>query len=305
MRKLFLSGFADEAANDLTGQINALKALNWKYLEARSINGVNIHELDEDAFEKACSTLEEAGIKINCFGSTIANWGTSVDSDFETTMITVKRAITRMLRLNVPLIRIMSYAVICDENKRPLPDQKEEQRFEQLRKITDAFLEAGITPVHENCFNYGGMSWEHTLKMLNAVPDLKLVYDTGNPGLTPDFRKPYPYPNQDSWEAWEHLKSHVVHIHIKDGRRDPKSGEESYFYPGEGDCEVKKILSDVISNGYKGSFTIEPHLASVFHDASVKSDPMFRFNTFVEYGKRTEELFRSIGYTVQDGSVWV
>ena len=305
MKELFLSGFADEAANDLPGQIKALKTLGWKYLEARSIDGVNIHELDEPAFEKAYLALEEAGIKINCFGSTIANWGTPVDSDFETTMTTVKRAITRMRRLNVPLIRIMSYAVICEENKRPLPDQKEEQRFEQLRKITGAFIDAGITPVHENCFNYGGMSWEHTLKMLDAVPGLKLVYDTGNPGLTPDFRKPYPYPNQDSWETWEHLKAHVVHIHIKDGRRDSQTGEESYFYPGEGDCEVKKILQDALAIGYTGSFTIEPHMAAVFHNASVQSGPELRFNTFVEYGKRTEELFRSIGCTVRDGAVYV
>ena len=209
-----------------------------------------------------------------------------------------------MQRLEVPLIRIMSYAVICDAEKRPLPDQKEEKRFEQLRKICGAFLDAGITPVHENCFNYGGMSWEHTLKMLDAVPGLKLVYDTGNPGLTTDFRKPYPYPNQDSWEAWEHLKDHVVHIHIKDGRRDPQSGEESYFFPGEGDCEVKKTLKDAVSSGYSGSFTIEPHMAAVFHDDSVKNSPEHRFNNFVEYGKKTEELFRSIGYTVRSGAVY-
>jgi len=303
-RALFLSGFADEAANDLAGQIKALKTLGWKYLEARSIDGVNIHELDDQAFEKACTALEAEGIKINCFGSTIANWGTSVDSDFEKTMNTVKRAISRMQRLNVPLIRIMSYSVICDEKKRPLPDQKEEKRFRQLREICGAFLEAGITPVHENCFNYGGMSWEHTIKMLEAVPGLKLVYDTGNPGLTPDFRKPYPYPNQDSLEVWEKLKAHVVHIHIKDGRRDPASGEETYFYPGEGDCEVKKILADAIHSGYNGSFTIEPHMASVFHDASVQSSPEHRLNNFIEYGKKTGELFRNIGCTVKNGAVY-
>ena len=304
MRELFLSGFTDEAADDLEGQVKALKTLGWKYFEARSINGLNIHDLDGAAFEKVYSTLEKTGIKINCFGSTIANWGSSVDGDFEATMTTVRRAIERMKRLAVPLIRIMSYAVICDEQKRPLPDQKEEMRFEQLRKICGAFLDAGITPVHENCFNYGGMSWEHTLRMLDAVPGLKLVYDTGNPGLTPDFRKPYPYPNQDSFEAWENLKAHVVHIHIKDGRRDPQTGEECYFFPGEGDCEVKKTLSDAVSGGYSGSFTIEPHMAAVFHDASVQSSPEHRFNTFVEYGKRTEEIFRGIGCTVRDGAAY-
>jgi sugar phosphate isomerase/epimerase len=145
------------------------------------------------------------------------------------------------------------------------------------------------------------MSWEHTLKMLEAVPGLKLVYDTGNPGLTPDFRKPYPYPNQDSLEVWEHLKAHVVHIHIKDGRRNSSTGEETYFFPGEGDCEVKKILGDAVSTGYSGNCTIEPHMAAVFHDRAVQSSPELRFNNFIEYGKRTEALFQDMGCAVRDG----
>jgi sugar phosphate isomerase/epimerase len=300
---LFLSGFADEAADDLAGQIRALKALGWTRLEARSIDGVNIHDMDDRAFDEACAALERAGVGINCFGSTIANWGTGVDCDFSALMAAVKRALARMKRLEVPLVRIMSFAVICDEKKRPLPDQREAERFARLRRICAPFLEAGITPVHENCFNYGGMSWEHTLKMLDAVPGMKLVYDTGNPGLTPDFRKPWPWPNQNSLEAWERLKAHVVHIHIKDGRRDPETGEETYFYPGEGDCEVKKILADALASGYSGGFTIEPHMASVFHDTSVKSSPERRFENFIEYGRRTEELFRELGCTAQDGAL--
>jgi sugar phosphate isomerase/epimerase len=299
----YLSGFADEAADDLTGQIRALKALGWQYLEARSIDGVNIHDMDERVFDEASAVLEKAGIRINCFGSTIANWGTAVDCDLSALMDLVRRALVRMKRLEVPLIRIMSFAVLCDEKKRPLPDQREAERFDRLRRICAPFLEAGITPVHENCFNYGGMSWEHTLKMLDAVPGMKLVYDTGNPGLTPDFRRAWPYPNQNSLEVWEHLKPHVAHIHIKDGRRDPKTGVETYFYPGEGDCEVKKILADALASGYSGGFTIEPHMASVFHDASVKSSPEQRFENFVEYGRRTGELFRELGCTVREGAV--
>jgi sugar phosphate isomerase/epimerase len=301
---LFLSGFADEAADDIAGQIRAVKALGWSYIEARSIEGVNIHDLSEDAFDRVYAALDEAGIGINCFGSTIANWGTKVDDDFAATLAAVDRAVIRMKKLKVPFIRIMSYAVICDEDGRPLPDQKESERFARLQEICAPILDAGITPVHENCFNYGGMSWEHTLKMLHAVPGLKLVYDTGNPCLTPDFRKSRPYPNQDSVEVWEHLKSHVVHLHIKDGRRNPQSGEETYFFPGEGDCEMKKILADVLARGYTGSFTIEPHMAAVFHDRSVRSSPEHRFNNFVEYGRRTEEIFRSLGCKVGDGMVY-
>jgi hypothetical protein len=38
-----------------------------------------------------------------------------------------------------------------------------------VREVTGRFLEAGITPVHENCMNYGGMSWRHALELLDKV----------------------------------------------------------------------------------------------------------------------------------------
>ncbi|MCL2318958.1 MAG: sugar phosphate isomerase/epimerase [Treponema sp.] len=304
MRGLSLCGFADEAADNLAGQIKVLNALGWKYLEARYIDGFNINDLDEQAFEQVCAALENTEIKINCLGSSIANHATQVDSDFESTMATVKRAIKRMQRLRIPYIRIMSYAVIYGENKRPLADQKEQKRFEQLRKICGAFLDAGLTPLHENAYNYGSMSWEHTLKLLDAVPGLKLIYDTADSGITPDFRKSYPYPNQDCWEVWEHTKAHVLHIHIKDACRDPETDTKTYLYPGWGDCDVRRILADAISSGYSGNFSIEPHMVSGIHDSSEKSSPAYRSNNFIEYGKITEDLFRGIGCTIRDGTIY-
>jgi sugar phosphate isomerase/epimerase len=301
-RTMLLSGFADEAGDGIAVQIEATKALGWSNIEARSIDGVNIHDLSEDAFEEVRVSLEKAGIHVNCFGSTIANWGRRVDEDFAATLQTVDRAILRMKAFNVHLVRIMSYAILCDASGRALSDQKENERFAKLREICARFLDAKITPVHENCFNFGGMSWEHTLRLLDAVPGLKLVYDTGNPGLTSDFRKPFPYPNQDSWEAWQHLKSHVVHIHVKDGRRDPKNGEEKYFFPGEGDCQVAKVLGNAIAIGYSGGLTIEPHMTVVFHDAHIRSSAEARFANYVEYGRRTEEMLRSLGCTVRSGT---
>ncbi|MBV5346377.1 MAG: TIM barrel protein, partial [Rhodoferax sp.] len=195
-----LSGFADEASDGIDGQIEVTRALGWSFIEARSIDHINIHDLSEPAFEEVRRKLDASGIRINCFGSTIANWSKSVDEAFGETLATVERAIRRMKVLDVPYVRIMSYAILTDEMGRALADQKKEERFRRLREICARFLDAGITPVHENCFNFGGMSWEHSLEMLAAVPGLKLVFDTGNPGLTPDFRKPFPYPNQDARE---------------------------------------------------------------------------------------------------------
>jgi len=304
MRQFFLSGITDEAADDLEGQIRIIKSLGWKYIEARKIDGINIHDVDDAAFDKIHAALDKAKIRVNCFGSTIANHNTPVDSDFEATMAVVKRAITRMHRLKVPFIRIMSCAVLRDKDGRALADQKEEKRFEQLRKICGTFLDAGISPLHENAFNYGSMSWEHTLKVLDAVPGLKLVFDTGDSGVTPDYRKPYPYPIQNNWEVWEHVKAHVLHIHIKDACWDSQNEKKIFLYPGMGDCEVKSILSDAISSGYSGKFTIEPNMITGLYDESKKSSPEYRTKLFIGYGNITEDLFRSIGCDVRDGAVY-
>ncbi|MDR0441096.1 MAG: sugar phosphate isomerase/epimerase, partial [Candidatus Accumulibacter sp.] len=219
-----LSGFADEAANSIDGQIEATRTLGWSCIEVSGVDGVNIHDLSDADFDAVRRKLDDAGIRVNCFGSTIANWNKSVDEPFDETRAAVERAIRRMRALGTSLIRIMSYAILVDEHARALADQKKEARFRRLREICSRFLDAGLTPVHENCMNYGGMSWEHSLEMLAAVPGLKLVYDTGNPGITPDFRKPFPYPNQDARECYEKLRDHVVHVHIKDGVRDPETG---------------------------------------------------------------------------------
>ena len=72
---MYYTGFADEASVGLDGQIKATKALGWKYIESRAIDGTNIHDLPEDKFEEAVAKLEEAGVMVNCFGSAVANWG--------------------------------------------------------------------------------------------------------------------------------------------------------------------------------------------------------------------------------------
>jgi hypothetical protein len=74
-----LSGFADEAADGLERQITATKALGWSMIELRGIGGINVVDLAEGEFELLRDRLEAKGISVPCLGSTIPNWGKSVD----------------------------------------------------------------------------------------------------------------------------------------------------------------------------------------------------------------------------------
>lgn len=288
---MILTGIGDEAGNTIDAQIRATQTLGWKHIEARNVEvpgfaKANLHDIPDAAFDIVVDKLEKAGVQIYCFGSTIANWGKKIDQPFD--LSEVERAIPRMQRLGTKYVRIMSYAVREDD------DQMASERFRRLREITQRFLDAGLQPVHENCMNYGGMGWPFTLELLENVPGLKLVFDTANPVFNPDRSKPKPYPQQDPWEFWTHVKQHVVHIHVKDAIWVPEKKDADYTYPGEGKAAVRQILKDAFASGYDAGISIEPHLAVVFHDASVQASDEAMFNSYVEYGRRLMKLINEV-----------
>jgi sugar phosphate isomerase/epimerase len=288
---MILTGITDEAGALIDTQIKAVKELGWNTIEARSVEvegfpKANLHDIADEAFDVVEEKLKNAGVGVYCFGSTIANWGKKIDDPFD--LSEVERAIPRMQRLGSQYVRIMSYAVREGE------DQLEEERFHRLREMTKRFLDAGITPVHENCMNYGGMSWQHALKLLENVPGLKWVFDTANPVFNDDRSKPEPMPKQDPWEFWTHLKEHTVHIHVKDAIWDNSKNDADYTLPGKGDGAVRRILSDALESGYNAGISIEPHLAVVFHDDSVKASDEEIYQSFIGYGKALMELLEDI-----------
>ncbi len=286
-----LTGFADEAGRDLETQIRATKSLGWSAISARMVDGVNLHELPEDKFNAVADRLDAEGIQVPEFGSLIANWGKKIGSDFDITLAEIDRAIPRMKRLRTQLIRVMSYA------QEPWgEDQQEQERFRRLREIVKRFSDAGLTAIHENCMNWGGFSAEHTLRLVDEIPGLQLVFDTGNPLFQRDRSKGEPHPWQDPWEFWKAVRDHVVHIHVKDCISPALEGVEPiYTMPGEGDAKIPEILADAKSRGYDGWVAIEPHVATVFHvkDQS-QVDWQQCFDSYVEYGKRMEKILAAL-----------
>lgn len=290
---MYLTGFADEASAGIDGQIRATKELGWENIESRAVDGKNIHDISDADFDVVYGKLQDAGVKINCFGSTIANWGKSILDPFDSSLAETRRAIPRMKRLGTKLVRIMSFAVLKDKD-RDAVDQREEERFKRVRELVKIFTGEGLLPVHENCMNYGGMGAPFTLKLIENVPGLKLVFDTGNPVFTDDRTKPFPHPKQSAWEFYSQVKQHIAYIHIKDGYFDEKAGKQVFTFPGEGQADVVRIMTDLIRNGYDGGISIEPHLAVVFHDAAVKSSDEVKYANYVEYGRRMSAIIKDI-----------
>ena len=290
---MIYTGIADEAGAAIDAQIRATQELGWNSIEARNAEvpgfpKANLHDLPDQAFELAAARLQAAGVGVYCFGSTIMNWSKTIETPWEVTLAEVQRAIPRMQRLGTKYVRIMSFKPADDAYRIPTVV------FERVRDVTNRFLDAGLQPVHENCMNHGGMSWQHALELLERAPGLKWVFDTANPIFNPDRSKPKPWPRQDPWEFWTHVRDHAVHLHIKDATWNPAKNDADYNWPGEGKGRVRDILQDAFARGYDAGLSIEPHLAVVFHDASVKASEEAQYSSYVEYGRRLERLVREI-----------
>ena len=298
---MILTGIGDEAGNTIDAQIRAAQELGWTQLEMRGVEvpgfpKANFHDLPAPAFDLAVEKLQAAGIGVYCFGSTIMNWAKTTETPWEITLGEVRRCIPRMTRLRTKFVRIMSFKPKDDDDRIP------PVVFDRVREVTQRFLGAGIQPVHENCMNYGGMSWRHAVELIEKVPGLKWVFDSANPVFNPDRSKPKPWHQQDPWEFWTHLRDHSVHIHIKDATWNPSKNDADYNWPGEGQGRVRDILKDAFARGYDGGISIEPHMVVVFHDAGARSnDDAMRAN-FVEYSRRLEHLIHDLKAKLSSGA---
>ena len=294
---MFLTGFADEASANFDKQIAATRELGWQYIESRNINGKTLATLDDSEFEQVEQQLAESGVAINCYGSAIANWSKAPRSeeDFQSSKDELLAAIPRMHKLGIKLVRGMSFAFAKDEE----PDNPELEKiiFKKVNELVKICEDNGIIYGHENCMNYGGLSHLHTLKLLDNVksPNFTIIFDTGNPVF--NYRKigSAPYALQSSWEFYSNVKEFISYVHIKDGTALPMTDGTrpkcDFCYAGDGSGDVRAIVLDLLKRGYNGGFSIEPHVAGVFHeqDKTQNLDEL-KYASYVEYGRRFEKL---------------
>jgi sugar phosphate isomerase/epimerase len=145
------------------------------------------------------------------------------------------------------------------------------------------------------------MGASYALELLENVPGLKLVFDTGNPVMNDDYDQPEPRPKQSAWAFYEKVREAVVYVHIKDGVWDPVAKKGTYGWPGEGQGHVRKIVEDLVRRGYDGGFSMEPHMQIVVHEGDKGGDAAARLANYVQYGRRFERLLAELGVTVVGG----
>jgi len=241
-----LSAFADEVTEDFLAQVEYLAGEKVGHIEPRFINKKNIMDLSKGELDEARQMIRDHGLKVSAIGSPIGK--VKLDEPFEPHLDKFKHAVDLALFLETPFIRMFSY--YAPEGK-DINDYRE-QVMERMAAKVEVLADADVTMVHENEAHIYGHTADNCVDLVKAIdsPKLRLVYDPAN------FVWGEKMTNNVE-VCWPVMKPYVVHIHIKDWKI---GAAEVGSIPGEGDGQIKELLTELAAINYEGCMTMEPHL---------------------------------------------
>ena len=236
-----ISGFADEIAQELDVQIEAVSRLGIQYIEMRGVDGNNLIYHSDAKVKEIKQKLENAGIKLSALGSPLGKIG--IEDPFEPHFEEFKRACEIAHRMDTKNIRMFSFYI---------PEGKEKEYkgkvFDRLGRFADYAGRNDIVLLHENEKGIYGAKAPECFEIMKKLGSdhFRAIFDFAN----------FVQCGQDTLEAYDLLKDYADYIHVKDARK-----ENGTVVPvGYGDGNVEAILKKLFASGFDGFLSLEPHL---------------------------------------------
>ena len=287
MAKFLISAFADEACDELDGQIKALQRNGLHCIEPRSMGGNVIKKTDEELFAIR-EKLDAAGITVPSLGSPIGKY--DITADFEIHMADFKRALRACEILGTKRMRIFSFFVAQDEIAK-----YRDEVFRRMSVLLEEADKAGVLLCHENESKIYGQNPTEVHDLLENLPGLRGIFDAAN----------FVRQKQDPIAGFEATADKLEYIHVKDAF----FSDRSMTPVGEGDGQYKEILKRVDAMTEREIvLTLEPHL--FLFDAYKKIDKLelkhrYTFESaddaFDCATNALKKLLAEIGHPVIDG----
>ena len=244
-----LTGFADEIAVDLDSQLESFKKIGIGYIEIRMVDGKNIveHTLDEARTIKA--KLDAAGIGVSAVGSPIGK--VPVTAPFDEYFPVFSHTLDIAEILGTKNIRLFSFYI--PEGAAPA-----DFRGEVVRRMAAFVREAerrGFMLLHENEAKIYGETAKCCADLFASVPSENFcaVFDPANFVFAGE--EVYPY-------AYGLLRDKIRYVHVKDA--SARGGTHEIKPSGEGDGNLRELMSALSASGYSGFLSLEPHLFSMY-----------------------------------------
>lgn len=242
LKNCTISGFADEIDKSIDTQIALLNQLGIKWIEFRSGDGINVAEYTIEQAKALKEKLDANGIKVSAIGSPIGK--IKIGDDFEPHLAKLNHVIELAKILGTDKIRMFSFFMPKEED----PAIYKEEVFRRTEAMIQAAASQNIVLLHENEKGIYGDTAPRCLELMERFygENYRCTFDFAN----------FVQCGQDTIEAYEMLAPYITYIHIKDAK-----AESGLVVPaGQGDGNVKELLTRLDKAGYEGFLSLEPHL---------------------------------------------
>ncbi len=291
MAKFILSAFADEAAESLDGQIEALLANGIYQIEPRNIDQKGILDLSEEELVIVSQKLKENGIGVYSLGSPIGKY--PIDEPFDKHIDSFAKALRACQILGAKNMRMFSFFV----------------DGEDLAKYRDVVLSrmstllalakcADVRLCHENESRIYGQMPREVDDLVENLPDLYMIFDAAN----------YRMNDADIDEGLKATLKRLGYLHIKDAIFET----QTIVPAGEGEGKIEEVIARVDAFTEETvTLTLEPHL---FSFAAYKSIDEHELRGTHHFESATEafafaatslkNILTKLGYSEGEDHVW-
>jgi len=249
-----LSAFADEAGEATADQLWALARAGIDHIDPRNIDGTNIAELPIDQAREVKARYDEAGVRVNMFGSPLGKIDIADDMAIDLARLEHLGKLADVFDCRA--VRVFSYY-----NRDGAAEHEwRAESLKRLNQLLDLADTLDLVLYHENEKHIFGDPVRRVVVLRDEVhrkrgDRFKMIFDFDN----------YNQTGEDVWAAWRELRDSTEAIHLKESSRQ-EDGSFQHVPVGTGDGRVPEVLADLARRGWAGPLTLEPHLA---HSAAV------------------------------------
>ncbi len=245
-----LAVITDEVSQDFQRAADVAVEYGLDALEIRSVWNKNPQDLNRDEISRIRGILEDTGLEICGIAGPFFKCELDSPEEIRQHHDILRRCIALGKAVGCDLVRGFTFwrhGVRAEDVWTRIIAEFEEAA--RIVETEDAII--GIENEHSTFLGTGQV----TGKFLDdlAAPRVKAIWDPLNSLADAQV---YETPFPDGYEA---IKKHMIHMHVKDGKRNPEGSEPIFTCVGEGEIGFKAHFEALVQDGYDGYVSLETH----------------------------------------------
>jgi len=253
-----LSILTDEVSQDLDAILAFATEFRLDGIELRSLWGKAFRDLSLTEIREVRRRCDDSGLRVSGCATPVFKCDLDEPAQIAEHVEIFARSVEAAHVLGCKIVRVFTFL----RRSHPACSADLERAAAQFAPLLERAQREGVVVGVENeasCIVGTGSETKEFLSHLKAGPELGVVWDPCNVLYLPGSRAAFP-------AEYEEVADRVVHVHIKDARRNGEAPARECVELGTGEIDFEGQFRALRERGYHGWITLETHWRAVTLD---------------------------------------